>query len=130
MNNEFNLEWAKRGGVIVASYSYENNGDGGSFNKSFLVKRLAENVFIDAETLSEKGGFLAQESFRPEDIDDFYLVCMATREQCMDAGVEYIEPPLCYDEVVVLREENSSLEARIEELKRLFHEAISNTKKG
>ena len=102
--NEYELEWAKRGGVIVASYSYENNGEGGSFNGSFLVKRLAENVFIGAETLSEKGGFLAQESFRPEDIDDFYLVCMATREQCMDAGVEYIEPPILAQAVIEAHE--------------------------
>jgi hypothetical protein len=120
--NEYESEWAKRGGVIVASYSHENNGEGGSFTKSFLVKKLAENVFIGAETLSEKGDFCAQESFEPQDIDDFSVLGMATREICIDAGVDYIEPPIL-DESESMRQEREinerhRLELELEELRK------------
>ena len=113
MSNQFNLEWAKRGGVIWC------------FGCPKLVLFMRE--FDDGRNTVQ---VVELDLFGRTHVVPKSGLRMATREECDDAGVEYIEPPLYYEEVVALREENSSLKARVEELKRLFHEDISNTKKG
>ena len=121
MNNEFNLELAKRGAVVIASVNQQP-----AIAKFLAVKQDGRALFIyfinECENERWHYGFVQPPEYNG--------LRMATQEECDKAGVEYIEPPLSHDEMVALREENSRLQARVEELKRLFHEAISNTKKG
>ena len=80
----FDLDWAKRGGVVML--------------KKHLVKvtyvcNISGSVHV-AQTLGQKvfnGESFASVSPR--------LLRMATPEECAEAGVEYIEPPMMWRDI-------------------------------
>ena len=76
-NTTFDLEWAKRGGVVVGKNKYDH---------TFIGKYLT-NSRREVELYDYKTGWLIWE------LKENYLR-MATRAECDAAGVEYIEPPL------------------------------------
>ena len=93
-NTEFDLEWAKRGGLLI--------------NKGRLCKYT-------------KGGGEQAIHISPISHSPLRIICMqagcrmATREECESAGIEYIERPVSGQELVELREEIERLkEAEIE----------------
>ena len=90
-NTELDLEWAKRGGVVINGadlyrYAYASEYDYG--HKCCLL-----------HLKSKKIGYWRCDSLR-----------MATREECESACIEYIERPVSGQELVDLREDKEMLE--------------------
>ena len=82
--NEFDLEWAKRGGLLI--------------NKGRLCKYTRGG--------GEQAIHISPISHSPLRIICMHERCrMATREECESAGIEYIERPVSGQELVELREE-------------------------
>ncbi len=102
MSNEFNLEWAKRGGVVNTSVNEEP-----SFAKHLTTKpdgRVLFQFFVkNDESEQWHFGFIYP--------NDFHVLRMSTRAECEAAGVEYIEPPV---DVEVLQKRIDELEKAIE----------------
>jgi hypothetical protein len=104
MSNEFNLEWAKRGGVVSTSVNEKP-----SFAKHLTTKRdgrvLLQLFIKNDESEQWNYGFIYP--------NDFHVLRMATREECEEAGVEYIEPPA---DVEALQKRIDELEQSIKNL--------------
>lgn len=95
-NAEFDLEWAKRGGVVYYS------GWTGEMLLKFVTMGTNEEAIYSGQDGEEligydqtviwfdfKGNILMEQS-----IGGMFRVRMATRAECESAGVEYIEPPM------------------------------------
>ena len=87
-NTEFDLEWAKRGGLLI--------------NKGRLCKYT-------------RGGGEQAIHISPISHSPLRILCMqqgcrmATREECESAGIEYIERPVSAEELAGLREDSEQL---------------------
>ena len=102
-NTEFDLEWAKRGGVFVArDNQVTHHFDFFGFTCGLVVKRTLKKVsgYVvgDWRTFSE--------SYTP--------MSMATRAECEAAGVEYIERHVGADELVELCKDRKRIDWLIE----------------
>jgi len=84
----FNLEGAKRGGIVKTD------------DNRFIQFTQAGYVggdwgwFIDLSTKEMKTAILYSELDYDSELDEFHIDRMATPQECEDAGVEYIEPPI------------------------------------
>ena len=87
---KFDLEWAKRGGIVKTD------------DNRFIQFTQAGYVggdwgwFIDLSTKEMKTAILYSELDYDSELDEFHIDRMATQQECADAGVEYIEPPMMW----------------------------------
>ena len=125
MNNEFNLELAK-GAIFKAIFTEDNFLDefcehthwcrycnlSLAFSIEVVTKRFYQTRQMDKpkqiKHVNSDKYDIRQEFGELIDIR-FAKLILPTREECEAQGYVYIEPPLCHDEMVVLREENSHL---------------------
>ena len=91
-NTEFDLEWAKRGGVFVArDNQIHHHFDFFGFTCGLVVRRSVKMV----------GGYVVGcwRTFA----DSYTTVRMVTRAECEAAGIEYIERPVSTSEIEHMR---------------------------
>ena len=90
----FDLEWAKRGGVV---YHYGDFCryicDGDNYNE---IRAGQDGEFLIGE--EKTVGLVSILTTEKVENSPYYLR-MATPEECADAGVEYIEPPMIWRDI-------------------------------
>ena len=95
-HGKFDLEWAKRGGVVFYDGEfcrYLNSGD-----DLFLICPIYE---------------FAPRPISFEIVDIMDIIRMATPSECAEAGIEYIEPPARWLSIETMQADIDSLEAQL-----------------
>ena len=110
---KFDLEWAKRGGVLMYGAAESN------------LLKLLKMIECDGEfpwciPMSRKPNGGLEKSRQLALIIDPYHLRMATPAECEDAGIEYIEPPTRW-----LPIESAPIDGRIIEVAD-FREIVAN----
>ena len=113
-NTEFDLEWAKRGGVLRL---HEELADGAT-----ILGKCARTNEVNVCVI-----FLAPyKFFSTIDVFSVENLRMATREECESAGVEYIDRPGSDQELAELRENKERIKFLFENANLAYLKATSS----
>lgn len=121
-HSEFDLEWAKRGGVVYAEFEvgyHFQTKDGETCGGGLYFYERKRNLFSTVKRLGEYDCFSASKNadgvFSLSNVvsqchGTCVILRMAAPKECEAAGVEYIEKPVSAEELAELRKDSERLE--------------------
>ena len=104
-NTEFDVGWAKRGGVVYGKYDF-----GGNYLFRLVDCHISRNEYLLYPLFCFEKMYNDRLGLRAIFLGSDAMERMATREECAAAGVEYIERPVSAEELADLRKDRVLLE--------------------